>query len=209
MSTSQFDTSCVYFVSASSNSSTGVGTVNFAYIVTKAASISSSDEYYGYVTDVSTVRNSDNKNVTEITMWTGKGELVLNTKAGYNPAISDNTVIVYTLNSDNEIDKIVSSGDTIVKAAVTKITESFMGVNTTGTGTTNVFFDDDCIFVTIETDETAGVSKDCTYKDIGTADEITDKNGQVTGYTKNVIYIVDKSDNEVVFVAYDVDNALS
>ena len=212
MSTNQFNDDCVYFVSASSNSSTGVGTVNFAYIVTKAASISSSDKYYGYVTNVSTVRNSDNKNVTEITMWTDKGELVLNTKAGYNPSISDNTVIVYTLNSDNEIDKIITASDAsyeIVSAAVTKITESFMGVNTTGTTTTNLFFDDDCIFVTIETDETAGVSKDCTYKDIGTADEITDKNGQVTGYTKNVIYIVDKSDNEVVFVAYDVDNALS
>ena len=195
MSTSQFDTNCVYYVNSSSNSSTGVGDVNFAYITTTASSISSSDEFYGYITNIDEVKNSDNKTVKSLTMWTNKGEVVVNTKANLSTTgLSDNTVIVYTLNSDGDIDSI--SKTNVKTGAVTKITESFMAINGQ---TANQYFDDDCIFVTIETDETAGVASECTYKDVGTAD----------GATANVYYVIDSSDKEVVFVAYDVDNVIT
>ena len=205
MGISQFGASkngadCVYYVNSSNNSSTGVGDVNFAYITTTASSISSSDEFYGYITNIDEVKNSDNKTVKALTMWTNKGEVVVNTKANLSTTgLTDNTVIVYTLNSDGDIDSIVttSSANTTVKTgAVTKITESFMAINGV---TANQYFDDDCIFVTIETDETAGVASECTYKDVGTAD----------GTTANVYYVIDSSDKEVVFVAYDVDNAIT
>ena len=196
MSTSQFDTNCVYHVNSSNNSSTGVGDVNFAYITTTASSISSSDEFYGYITNIDEVKNSDNKTVKALTMWTNKGEVVLNTKANLSTTgLTDNTVIVYTLNSDGDIDSI--SKTNVKTGAVTKITESFMAINGV---TANQYFDDDCIFVTIETDETAGVASECTYKDVGTADG---------NNTANVYYVIDSSDNEVVFVAYDVDNAIT
>ena len=60
------------------------------------------------------------------------------------------------------------------------------------------YFDDDVIIVTVETDETEGVANGCTYKDIGTAD----------GSANNVYYVLN-SEDEVVFVAYDVDNAIT
>ena len=194
MGTSQFDANCVYYVNSSSNSSTGVGDVNFAYITTTASSISSSDEFYGYITNIDEVKNSDNKTVKALTMWTNKGEVVLNTKANLSTSVSDNSVIVYTLNSDGDIDTISTTN--VKTGAVTKITESFMAIDGVAA---NQYFDDDCIFVTIETDETAGVASECTYKDVGTAD----------GTTANVYYVIDSSDNEVVFVAYDVDNAIT
>ena len=206
MGISQFGASkdgadCVYYVNSSNNSSTGVGDVNFAYITTTASSISSSDEFYGYITNIDEVKNSDNKTVKALTMWTNKGEVVLNTKANLSTTgLTDNTVIVYTLNSDGDIDSIVmtSSANTTVKTgAVTKITDSFMAINGVDG---NQYFDDDCIFVTIETDETAGVASECTYKDVGTAD---------SNNTANVYYVIDSSDKEVVFVAYDVDNAIT
>ena len=201
MGISQFGASkdgadCVYYVNSSNNSSTGVGDVNFAYITTTASSISSSDEFYGYITNIDEVKNSDNKTVKALTMWTNKGEVVLNTKANLSTTgLTDNTVIVYTLNSDGDIDSI--SKTNVKTGAVTKITESFMAINGQ---TANQYFDDDCIFVTIETDETAGVASECTYKDVGTAD---------SNNTANVYYVIDSSDKEVVFVAYDVDNVIT
>ena len=96
-------------------------------------------------------------------MWTGKGEVKLNTKANLS-FTKDNVLVIYKLNSDGEISEINENtldSYTAAKGAVTAIAESFMTINGVG----DKFFDDDCTFVTIETDETAGVASDCTYKD--------------------------------------------
>ena len=201
MGVSQFNDNCVYYVNKTNNSSTGVGNVNFAYIVTKdsVTSISSSDKFYGYVTDASQVTNKDGKECTQLTMWTGKGEVKLNTKANLS-FTKDNVLVIYKLNSDGEISEInekTLDSYTAAKGAVTAIAESFMTINNVG----DKFFDDDCTFVTIETDETAGVASDCTYKDIGTADQTT------SGYNNNVYYVLN-DEGDVVFVAYDVDNLI-
>ena len=130
-------------------------------------------------------------------MWTDKGETVLKTEAGLSGAkdVKKNSILAYKLNSDGEISNVAT--DTVNEGAVTKISSAFMTVKASPKDTT-YYFDDDVIIVTIETDETEGVANGCTYKDIGTAD----------GSANNVYYVLN-SENEVVFVAYDVDNAIT
>jgi hypothetical protein len=177
-------------VNASSNSTTGVGDVNFAYITTKTetTSISSDDVYYGYVTEYSNIQNDDGKKVTEVVMWTENGETTLKTKAGVTYSSGDNKVVIYKLNSDGDISSIVTEG--VQSGAVSKITSNFMAI---GEGD-NLYFDDDVVIVTVDASEPAGVAYGCTYSDIGVAE----------GSKANVYYVIDSG--EVVFVAYDVDN---
>ena len=133
-------------------------------------------------------------------MWTDKGETVLKTEAGLSGAsdVKKNSILAYKLNSDGEISNV--KADTVKEGAVAKISSAFMTVKASSEDTedTMYYFDDDVIIVTIETDETEGVANGCTYKDIGTAD----------GSANNVYYVLN-SENEVVFVAYDVDNAIT
>ena len=190
----------VVYLSNNNNSTTGVGDLNFAYVTSSETDIASGDKYYGYVTDISSVKNSDNKTVYEYTMWTDKGETVLKTEAGLSGAsdVKKNSILAYKLNSDGEISNV--KADTVKEGAVAKISSAFMTVKASSEDTedTMYYFDDDVIIVTIETDETEGVANGCTYKDIGTAD----------GSANNVYYVLN-SENEVVFVAYDVDNAIT
>ena len=191
------DFTSVVYLSNNNNSTTGVGDLNFAYVTSSEKDIASGDKYYGYVTDISSVKNSDNKTVYEYTMWTDKGETVLKTEAGLSGAkdVKKNSILAYKLNTDGEISNVAA--DTVKEGAVTKISSAFMTVKASSKDTT-YYFDDDVIIVTIETDETEGVANGCTYKDIGTAD----------GSANNVYYVLN-GENEVVFVAYDVDNAIT
>ena len=186
---SKNDFTKVVYMNKSSNTSTGVGDINFAYVVSSESDISTSDKYYGYVTDIASVKNTDNKTVYEFTLWTDKGEITLKTEAGLKDAdkVDTNTILAYKLNSDGEISNVKAA--TVESGAVSQITSAFMAVDNGDP----MYFDDDVIIITIDTSDTSGVSYGCTYKDIDTADDGVD----------NVYYVLD--DGDVIFVAYDVD----
>ena len=156
--------------------------------------------------DPITVRNSDDKNVTQIVIWTDAGkEVTLNTKANltYTGTVAKGDIISYGVNGDNEIDELE------ILASV-------------GSGTAN----DDTVSITAYdgtyvqvNDQTARheITKDSTIVYISATDSEGVENGSIklasktgkTGedvekYYHNAYLILDGSDVDVLFV--DINN---
>ena len=178
----------VNFIQNDNNASTGVGSVNVAYVTYNDDSLSVSDTNYGYITAVSKVQNENNRVVDRVTLWTKDGSVTLNTTTG---AANDGdtvkgNVVSYTLNSDGAINEIE---DVSVIAALTAKTDSRVWIGGTAYDLT-----DDTIILGIDVDDVSGSVENGTSADL-TVDE-------------NVYYVTN-SDNEVELIVYATNGTIA
>ena len=191
---------------ADENSSTGYKSVALAYVSTAASSVSA-DKTYGYVTaDPITVRNSDDKNVTQLVIWTDAGkEVTLNTKANlsYTGTVAKGDIISYGVNGDNEIDELtilasVGSGAANTKTvSVTAYDGTYVQVNDQAT---RYEITKDSTIVYISATDSEGVETGS----IKLASKTGKTGTGVEKYYHNAYLVLDGSDVDVLFV--DINN---
>jgi hypothetical protein len=190
------------------NSSTGYDSVVLAYVTTGNESVSA-DTTYGYVTaDPITVRNADDKNVTQLVIWTEDGqEVTLNTKASLSipSGLAEGSIVSYGVNGDNEIDELtvlatVGAGTVSANtAAVTSYDGTYVAfTNSSNTTTSRYEITKDSVIVYINAGDVEGSTSG--------AIKLASKTGAASGatYYNNAYYVLDGSDIDVLFI--DINN---
>jgi len=178
------------------NSSTGVGSINVAYVTTATTvdSLAASDTFYGYVTGKANVTNDDGKEVTEVVLWTKDGEVTLNTTTGSvknDSSIAKGNAISYKLNSDGEIREVA---DIATIAPLTAKTGTMVWLDGTAYDLT-----DDVIILGVDTTGPSGEVKDGTWESLSLAEKDNSDN-----WLNNIWYVLD--DGDVSVIIYDINN---
>jgi hypothetical protein len=204
--------------------SSNVYNVDMAY-VTIDTSINDADTYYGYVTGVTTVRNSDDTaDVKSVTLWTKDGEQTYNTAAATisgDAKIVKGNVIEYKLNSDNELSSVVTGWD-VDASAVTAASSSADGFGTIAITSTTPTLQFKAVGSTAVTNQVGGkyldLNSDTEYLYIENSDIVGSATGTISaaddaasadGKLIANAFVVFNTDGDVLLLVYDIDNDIN
>lgn len=144
---------------ANDNADSGYNTVELAFINT-TADLKTADSYYGYaLADFSVVKNSDDKNVYQYTLFDGTSQVKVMAKSTISTAVYEGDVVEYTLNSDGEIDTITAystdaASPSAKVAAITAYDGTYIQLNN---ATTRYEIDkDDTVIIYVDNDNIEG-----------------------------------------------------
>ena len=156
----------VDYAYGSVNSSTGMTTVEMAYVTGTAAS--ESDTAYAYLlADPVKVKDADKNDVYELTIWTAGGQVTLTTKNGTDANTDAKTMKKGTAFSYKMTDELMSQIDTATVGAVTayngtditfvKGNPSTSNGTVDSTGSNASYINDDTVILYVDRGELAGI----------------------------------------------------
>ena len=199
----------VYFQKESS----GVDYVKLGVCIMNSKLSSTGDTVYGYVTETpSTVKDSDDNEVTQMTLWNGTKEVTLTCDDKYSD-VEKGSFVSYEVVGD-EAANVEVKATTTYKNAVKSYNKStgrisfYEDLAETLSGTSidycKLVNDSQIIYMNVEDEE--GLESGSIIQ----ANEVIDANGNGTGtYTYNVIVIQDDDDeDEIAAIFVETDNDL-